>query len=92
MYSSPNIRVIKSKRLRWARHVARMMERRGAYRGLVGKPDGKRPFGRTKRRWENNINMDLQEVGINLAQNRDRWLTFVNGIMSFVFHKLRDIS
>jgi len=49
-----------------------MMERRGAYRVLVGKPEGKRPLGRTRYRWENNIKMDLQEVGIDLAQNRDR--------------------
>jgi hypothetical protein len=74
LYSSPNIiRVIKSRRLRWAGHVARMGERRGAYRALVGKPEGRRP----RRRWEDNIKMDLREVGwggmdwINLAQDRD---------------------
>jgi len=60
-----------------------MMERRGAYRVLVGKPEGKIPLGRTRRRWENNIEIDLQEVGIDLAQNRDTWLTLVNGVMSF---------
>jgi hypothetical protein len=62
--SSPNIiRVIKSRRLRWAGHVARMGERRGAYRALVGKPEGRRPLERPRRRWENNIKMDLREVG-----------------------------
>jgi hypothetical protein len=61
--SSPNIiRVIKSRRLRWAGHMARMGERRGAYRALVGKPEGRRPLGRPRRRWEDNIEMDLQEV------------------------------
>jgi hypothetical protein len=60
LYSSPNInRVIKSKRLRWAGHVARMGERRGTYRALVGKPEGTRPLGRPRRRWEDNIKMDL---------------------------------
>jgi hypothetical protein len=75
LYSSPNIiRVIKSRRLRWAGHVARMGERRGAYRALVGKPEGKRPLGRLRRRWEDNIKMDLRKVGcggadwIDLAQ------------------------
>jgi hypothetical protein len=64
LYSSPNIiRVIKSRRLRWAEHVARMGERRGAYRVLVGKPEGRRPLGRPRRRWEDNIKMDLREVG-----------------------------
>jgi hypothetical protein len=76
LYSSPNIiRVIKSRRLRWAGHVARMRERRGAYRALVGKPEGRRPLGRRRRRWEDNIKMDVREVGwggmdwINLAQD-----------------------
>ena len=64
-------------------HVARMGERRGLYRTLVGKPEGKRPLGRPLRRWEDNIKMDLQEVGygsmnwIELAQDRDRWRTLV---------------
>ena len=71
------MRVIKSRRMRWAGHVARM-ERRGLYRVLVGKPEGKRLLGRPRRRWEDNIKMDLQEMGcggmdwIDLAQERDR--------------------
>ena len=65
LYSSPNIvRVIKSIRMRWAGHVAHMGEGRGVYRVLVGKPEGKRPLGRPRRRWEDNIRMDLQEVGL----------------------------
>ena len=85
LYSSPNIvRVIKSKRMRWAGHVARMGEKRGVYRVLVGKPEGRRSLGRPRRRWENNIRMDLQEEGcgymdwIGLAQDRDRWRTLVS--------------
>jgi len=87
--SSPNIvRVIKSRRMRWAGHVARMGEERGVYRVLVGKPEGKRPLGRPRRRWVDNIRMDLQEVGcghvdwIGLAQDRDRWLTLVSAVMN----------
>jgi len=79
LYSSPNIvRVIKSKRMRWAGHVARMGEEKGAYRVLVGKPEGRRQLGRPRRRWVDNIRMDLQDVGfgymdwIGLAQDRDR--------------------
>jgi len=64
MYSLPNIvRVVKSRRMRWVGHVARMGEGRGMHRVMVGKPEGKRPLGRPKRRWEDNIKMDLQEVG-----------------------------
>jgi len=67
LYCSPNIvRVIKSRRIRWAGHVARMGEGRGVYRVLVWKPEGKRPLVRTRRRWEDNIKMDLQEVGSGL--------------------------
>ena len=63
-YSSPNIlRVIKSRRMRWVGHVANMEKRKGLYRIFVGKPEGKRPLGRLRRRWEDNIKMDLQEVG-----------------------------
>jgi hypothetical protein len=89
LYSSPNIiLVIKSKRLRWAGHVARMGERRGAYRALVRKPEGRRPLEKPRRRWEDNIKMDLREVGwegidwINLAQDRDRWRALVNAVMN----------
>ena len=64
LYSLPNIvRVVKSRRMRWAGHVARMGEGRGAHRFLVGKPEGKRPLGRLRRKWEGNIKMDLREVG-----------------------------
>ena len=84
LYCSPNIvRVIKSRRMRLAGHLARMGEERGAYRVLVGKPEGKRPLGRPRRRWVDNIGLDLQEVGcgcvdwIGLAQDRDRWRTLV---------------
>ena len=90
LYSSPNIvRVIKSRRMRWAGHVARMVEERAVCRVLVGKPEGKRPLGRPRRRWVDNIRMDLQEVGcgqldwIGLAQDRDRWRTLVSAVMNF---------
>ena len=89
LYSSPNIvRVIKSRRMKWAGHVARMGERRGAYWILVGKPKGKRQLWRSRLRWENSIKMDLQEVGdggvdcIELAQDRDRWRALVNAVMN----------
>jgi len=89
MYSSPNIvRVIKSRRMRWSGLVARMGEERGAYRVLVGKPEGKRLLGRPRRRWVDNIRMDLQEVGcgymdwIGLAHDRDRWWTLVSAVMN----------
>jgi hypothetical protein len=79
LYSSPNIiRMIKSRRMRWAGHVVRMGEMRNAYRILVGKPEGKRPLGRPRRRWVGNIKMDLGDVGwggmdwIDLAEERDR--------------------
>jgi hypothetical protein len=89
LYCSPNIvRVIKSRRMRWAGHVARMGEERGVYRVLVGKPEGKRPLGRPRRRWVDNIRRGLQEVGcgyvdwIGLAQDRDRWRTIVSAVMN----------
>jgi hypothetical protein len=88
LYSSPNIvRVIKSRRMRWAGHVARMGERRGAYSVLVGRPEGKRPLGRPRRRWDINIKMDLMEIGIDganwiqLGQDRVQWRAFVNTVM-----------
>ena len=87
---APNIvRVIRSRRMRCAGHVARMGEGRSVYRVLVGKPEGKRPLGRPRRRWEDNIKMDLQEVGrggvdcIQLAQDRGRWWALVNAVMNF---------
>ena len=89
LYCSPNIvGVIKSTRMRWAGHVARMGEGRGVYRDLVWKPEGKGPLGRTRCRWVDNIMMDLQEVGcggmdwIELAQNRDSWRPFVSAVMN----------
>ena len=75
-----------SRRMRWAGHVARMGEGRGVHRVLVGKPEGKRPLRRTRRRWDDNIKMDLQEVGgscgdwMELAQDRDRWRALVNTV------------
>jgi hypothetical protein len=88
LYSSPNIvRVIKSRRMRWAGHVARVGEERGVYRALIGRPEGKRPLGKPRRRWEDNIKMDLREIGIDganwiqLAQDRV-WRTFVNTVMN----------
>jgi hypothetical protein len=88
LYSSPTTAQVIKSRMRWVRHVARMGEGRGVYRGLVGKPEGKRPVGRPRRRWENNIKMDVLEVGrggmdwIELAQNTDRWWACVNAIMN----------
>ena len=89
LYSLPNIaRVVKSRRMRWARHVARMEVWRGVHRVLVGKPEGKRTLGRPRRRWEDNIKMDLQEVGgggdwMELAEDRDRLRALVNTVMNF---------
>jgi hypothetical protein len=89
LYSSPNIvRVIKSWRMRWAGHVARMREGRGVYRVLVGRPEGKRPLGRPRYRWEDNIKLYLREMGIDgaewiqLALDRVQWRDFVNTIMN----------
>ena len=89
LYSSPNnVQVIKSRRMRWAGHVARMGEERRMYSVLVGKPEGRRPLGRPRRRWVDNIRLDLQEVGcgymdwIGLAQDRDRWRTLVSAVMN----------
>jgi hypothetical protein len=85
LYCSPNIiRVIKSRRIGWSAYVARMVESRG----LVGKPEGNRPFGRPRRRWEDNIKIDLQDAGlgdmdwIQLAQDKNRWWALVNTVMN----------
>jgi transcription termination factor 2 len=90
LYSSPSIiRIIKQRRMRWAGHVARMgEERKNAYRLLVGKPEGNRPLGRPRRRWVDNIRVDLGEVGwgdvdwIGLAKDRDRWRALVNSVLN----------
>jgi hypothetical protein len=88
LYSSPSIvRVIKARRMRWAGHVARMGVR-GVYNILVGRPEGMRPLGRPRRRWEDNIKVNLGEIGfgdvdwIHLAQDRDRWRALVNTVMN----------
>jgi hypothetical protein len=92
LYSSLNIvRVIKSRRMRWTGHVARMGKVRGVYRVLVGRPEGKSPLGRPRSRWEDNIKMDLRETGIDRANwirlDRDRvqWRAFMNTIMNLQF-------
>jgi hypothetical protein len=91
LYSSPSIiRIIKSRRMRWAGHVAQMGEKRNVYRLLVGKPEGKRPLGRPSCRWMDNIKMDLLEIGVNvvdwigLAQDRYRWRALVNSVAQVV--------
>jgi hypothetical protein len=89
LYSSPGIiRQIKSRRMRWAEHVARMGEERNVYRVLVGEPEGKRPLERPRRRWEDGIRMELSEIGwggvewIQLAEDRDRWRAVVSAVMN----------
>jgi hypothetical protein len=89
LHSSPSIiRIIKSRRIRRPGHVARMGEKRTVYRLLVGKPEGKRPLGRPRRRWVGNIRMDLREVGwsdvdwIGLAEDRNRWRALVNSVLN----------
>jgi hypothetical protein len=89
LYFSPNvIRIMKSRRMRWTRHVARMGKKRNAYRILVVKPEGKRPLGRPRCRWVDNVKMDLREIGwggmdcIDLAQDRYQWRAFVNTVMN----------
>ena len=85
------MRVVKSRRMRWAGHVGRMGENRGVHRVLVRKPEGKRPLGRPRRKWEDNIKMDLQEVGggrgdwMKLAQDRERWRALVGTVRDFRF-------
>jgi hypothetical protein len=90
LYSLPNIvRVVKLRRMRWAGHVELMGEERGVHRVLVGKPEGRRPLERPRRRWEDNIMMDLQEVGggrgdwMEVAQDRDRWRALVSTVKKF---------
>ena len=99
LYSLPNIvRVVKSRRMRWAGHVAHMGEGRGVHRVLIGKPEGKRTLERPRCRWEDNIKMDLQEVGrscgdwMELAQDRDRWQAFVGTLRNFRVPKMPGIS
>jgi len=91
LYFLPNIvRTVKSRRMRWVGHVAHMGEGRGVHRVLVGKPEGRRPMGRTRYRWEDNIKTDLQEVGgcfgdwMELVQDRDRWQAFVSTVVNFL--------
>jgi hypothetical protein len=89
LYSSPKIvRVMKPRRMKWAGHVARMGEGRSVYAVLVGRPEGKRPLGRPRRKWKDNIKLDLMEIGIDganwiqLAQDRVQWRAFVNNVMN----------
>jgi hypothetical protein len=89
LYSSPSIiRIIKARRMRWAGLATRMGERRNTYRLLVEKPEGRRPLGRPRRRWLDNIRMDLVEVGwgdvnwIGLAEDRDSWRVLVNSVLN----------
>jgi len=90
--------VIKSRKMRWPGHIIRMGERRGVYRVLVGNPEGKRPLGRPRSRWEDNIKMDLQVVGCGgmdwtyLVQGRDRWWARMNTVMNLGVPKIRGIS
>ena len=90
LYTLPNIvRVVKSRRMRWAGHLARMGEDRGVHRVLVGKPEGERPLRRPRRRWEDNSKMDLQEVGegrgewMEMTQDRDGWRSLVGTVRNF---------
>jgi hypothetical protein len=89
LYSSPNvIRVIKSRRMSWVGHAARIGEKRNVYRILVGKLEGKRPLGRPRRRWLDNIEIDLKEIGwdgmdwIDLAQDMDQGRALVNTVIN----------
>jgi hypothetical protein len=89
VYFSPSIIIIiKSRKMKWAGHVVTVGEKRNAYRMLVGKPEGKRPLGTPRRRWMDNMKMDLSEIGgsgldwIELAQDRDQWKALVNAVMN----------
>jgi hypothetical protein len=89
LYSSPNIiRLIKSRRMRWTGHIAPMGEKRNAYRLLVGKPEGRRPLGGPRRRWVDNVKMNLLDISwggvdwIGLAEDRDKWRAFVNAVVN----------
>jgi hypothetical protein len=89
LYSSPSVvRVIKARRMRWAGHVVRMGEGSGEYNISVGRPEGRRPLGKPRRRWEDNIKMDLREIGfedvdwIRWVQDRERWRALVNTVMN----------
>jgi hypothetical protein len=89
LYSFPDIiRQIQSRRMRWMGHVARIGEERKAYKVLVGKPEGRKPLGRPRRRWEYGVRMDIREIGlggvdwIGLAQDRDRWRAVVSAVMN----------
>jgi hypothetical protein len=92
------VREVKSRRMRWAGHVARMVEDTGVHRVLVRNPEGKSPLGRPRCRWEDNIKMDLQEAGgdcgdwMELAQDRDRWRTLVGTVRDFRVPQMRRIS
>ena len=99
LYSLPNIvRMVKSRIMRWEGHVVRMGDGRGMHRVLIGKPEGKRLWGRPRRRWEDNIKMDLREVGggvgdwMKLAQDRDRWRALVGTVRNLRVPKMRGIS
>jgi hypothetical protein len=92
LYSSPSIiRIMKSRMMRWVGHVARMGNKRNGYRLLVGMPKGKRTLGRPRRRWVDNIRIDLVEVGwgdvdwIGMAYDRNRWRALVNSVLNFRF-------
>jgi hypothetical protein len=95
LHSSPTIiRLIKSRRTRWAGHVARIGKKRNAYMILVGKPEGKRSLGKPRRRWVDNIKMDLREIGcdgvdwIDMAQDREQWKALVNTVLNLGFHEM----
>jgi hypothetical protein len=99
LYFSPNIiRMIKSRRMRWEGHVARMGEKRNAYRILMRKSEGKRPLRRPRPRWVGNIKMDLREIGwddinwIDLDQNKGQWMALVNKVMNLRVHKMLENS